>query len=409
MKFKKAFIALLVLFIVEGNCYSQNQTKPVIEKLYINPTYARGGIDTQIFRSVTYIPLETTKESLFGKIFKMEVTDDYYIVSDQSTNSILVFQKNGKFHAKINGGKSTNSQLDPNFTIDRKKKLIITRLSSIDEKLIWFDFNGKMVKQTPLKEIYYSIASLNSSIVFSPFTFLTKKVKKDSINYFIKYLNNSVVDKKLQPFNVSQYAMAPNLWVTEIPRPYNFYYSGIENNLLFVENYNYNIYVLDGSGIKKTYNVVFPQDLSIPTDSLAKRLSMVDKGEYLKENKDKIYTFRGAYIVGDYLCFETIKRDFYTTDRYLLYNLKTRSLISLQKISSSIASSFLPLFSAFGSIVGSDNYYLYSTVSSLDMFQAKEETGKKIFMYMPPLQEYFDKETRKSNPVIVQLKLKENL
>ncbi|MES2427100.1 MAG: 6-bladed beta-propeller [Bacteroidota bacterium] len=408
MNYKKTFIVLLLLFTITWS-YSQNQTKSVIEKLYLNPTYARGGIDTQIFKSISYIPLETTEESLFGEIYKLEITNDYYIISDRSTNSILLFQKDGKFYTKISGKIFSNGHVNEEFTVDRDQKLIITTISSIPGKLLWITYKGKIVREVSFKEPYNSIQNTNSSaVVYSPWTFLAKTIKKDSVNYFIKYLRNNRVDRKLLPYEVIQFATPANLMTTDMPRPYHFYYSGVEDNLLFVENYNYNIYALNSVGIEKIYNVVFPKDLSVSTDSLAKRTSMEEKEKYLKENKNKIYTFRGAYTIGNYLCFETIKWSFFNTDPYLLYNLKTRNLISLKKISSSISSSYLPLFSAFGSIIGSDNEYLYSTVSSLDMFQAKESTNSKQPKYSPLLQVYFNTQSRKSNPVIVQLQLKDN-
>ena len=70
----------------------------------IDPAHARGGTASQIFEKVNFIPLETTKESLFGKIDQLAVTKDYFIILDEQTNSILIFKKNGKFHAKIAGG-----------------------------------------------------------------------------------------------------------------------------------------------------------------------------------------------------------------------------------------------------------------------------------------------------------------
>lgn len=413
MRFK-IFLSLLVFFVSIGvndlQAQPNTQKDIVTEKLYINPAYAQGGIDTQVFKSITYLPLETTKESLFGEIFKMEITDDYYIVSDRNTNSILLFQKNGKFYAKIDGGKFPNAQLNPTFTVDREQKLIITRISSIPGKLVWFNFKGNVVKETPIKEFYNSIASLNSStLAYSPFTFLSGKVKSDSVNYFIKFLNNGEIEKKMQPFNVAQYAMSPNLsFAIDRIRPYYFYYSGIKNNLLYVENYNYNIYSLNEQGIQKIYNVVFPQDLSLSPDSLTHRLSLTDKEKYVKDNDKKIYSFRGVYLIGDYLYFETIKSEFYTTDPYLIYNLKSKSLISLKKVSSGSAACFLPLTTDFGTIVGCDGEYVYSALSSLEMFEAKEATASKKPNYPSALQTYFNTQSRKSNPVLVLLKPKAN-
>ena len=52
----------------------------------IDPAHARSGTASQIFEEVNYIPLETTKESLFGKIDQLAVTEDYFIMQSQLTN-----------------------------------------------------------------------------------------------------------------------------------------------------------------------------------------------------------------------------------------------------------------------------------------------------------------------------------
>ncbi|WP_323757603.1 6-bladed beta-propeller [Roseivirga sp.] len=52
-------------------------------------------------KNIRFTPLETTDESLFGKIDEFVLTDSRYIVADRSTNSILVFFHDGKFDFKI--------------------------------------------------------------------------------------------------------------------------------------------------------------------------------------------------------------------------------------------------------------------------------------------------------------------
>src|SRR6476469_787262 len=79
------------------------------QTIRLDPENAIGGNASDIFSEVTFIPLETTSESLFGSISQLEITDEYYIILDRSTNSILIFTKAGKFHSKIKG-RSLDSQ-----------------------------------------------------------------------------------------------------------------------------------------------------------------------------------------------------------------------------------------------------------------------------------------------------------
>ncbi|MEJ7559994.1 MAG: 6-bladed beta-propeller [Pedobacter sp.] len=390
-------IAKETIFAQSSVSFSKNITT---KKLYINPEYARGGLDSTIFRSVTFIPLETTKESIFGKIYKMEVTGDYFILSDQNTSSILIFDKKGKFKTKIDGRKFEKG-MSVDFTVDHEQRHIITRSF---KTLLRFNFEGKLVKQSSMNELYSTIASLNpNTLAYSPFVYLTRSIKKDSINYFVKYLRNISVDKQLQPFNVLQYGTPANLATMDTQKPYNFYYSGIKNKLLFTGNYNTNIYELSSSGIENTYTLVFPQANSLPVDSVANLPTVIEMQTYLKKNEEQIYNLRGLYSIGNSLYFETVMTSLMAKDRYFIYNIKTQDLVSLNRISPGMMSHYLPLLSYYGSIIGCDGKYIYSTVSSLDMFQAKEATALKKANYPPLIEEYFNTQDRKSNPVIVQL------
>jgi len=52
------------------------------QKIRIIPKQAYGGPVSEYFNKIEYIPLETSKESLFGDINNLTITDDSYIISD---------------------------------------------------------------------------------------------------------------------------------------------------------------------------------------------------------------------------------------------------------------------------------------------------------------------------------------
>ncbi|MEO8399854.1 MAG: hypothetical protein ABI550_08590, partial [Ignavibacteriaceae bacterium] len=57
-------IAITLLFI----CFYKNSLAQNVPKLRIDPAQAYGGSLASVFSSIEYIPLETTKESLFGDV-----------------------------------------------------------------------------------------------------------------------------------------------------------------------------------------------------------------------------------------------------------------------------------------------------------------------------------------------------
>ncbi|MBC7567606.1 MAG: 6-bladed beta-propeller, partial [Pedobacter sp.] len=82
-----------------------------MKTLRLDPTTARGAAVSQVFDDVKFIPLETTKESLFGTISQLNVTDNNYIIYDYDTKAVLIFDKAGKYIAKVN---SSKIEKDPN-------------------------------------------------------------------------------------------------------------------------------------------------------------------------------------------------------------------------------------------------------------------------------------------------------
>jgi hypothetical protein len=80
--------------------------------LRIDPTTARGAAASQVFEEIKFIPLETTKESLFGSIHQFRIADGNYVIWDYDTKAILIFNKDGKYKAKINASKIKQDPAD---------------------------------------------------------------------------------------------------------------------------------------------------------------------------------------------------------------------------------------------------------------------------------------------------------
>ncbi len=404
IKKRFALFYFSILVLTQGH----SQTTPSLQKIFADPSSAIGGASGQLFDSVEFIPLETNKSSLFGSIWKMEVMDDYFVIGDQDTRAILVFQKDGKFYSRID--KSVLKD-DPgmNFTVDKANKLIILRLSNSPKTMYWIDLKGKVVKEQALNDIIYSVGSLGSSMVLiSPWTYSEKPPKNDSIDYAIKYLENKTIVKRLLPVPIKPFRI---VMTTSMPRPNFFYSSGDPNSIVFVgENYDYTVRVVDRSGIRQSYRLVFPQELSLPADFLTNSAYREKEEQYIKENTKKVISLRNVYLGNNHLCFETMNSSFFNKDRYLYYNLKTGVMLSLERIASDSGSCFLPLLSQQpGSIVGCNGRNLYSAVTSVELFQAFEANKVRHLNYPPVLQNYFSTSTKQSNPVLVKMRFKENI
>ncbi len=82
------------------------------KEIRINPRTALteevSGAD--VFKSIAYLPLQTTKQSQFGDIDQLELTSDYFFILEHNhsqvnariNSAIIIFKRSGEFHAKIN-------------------------------------------------------------------------------------------------------------------------------------------------------------------------------------------------------------------------------------------------------------------------------------------------------------------
>lgn len=117
------------------------------------------------------IKLEKTDDCLVGEVSKVWVHSDDILVLDKNvTKSLFLFNRAGKFIRKIGtGGNGLGEYLYiEDFDVINDKIYI---LSGMDQKLIVFDFGGKMIEERKLSD--YGGYALN---VFSDKQFFTLKV-----------------------------------------------------------------------------------------------------------------------------------------------------------------------------------------------------------------------------------------
>jgi hypothetical protein len=134
----KTFLFLLMLAPVAAAAQT-------VETLRLDPDNAMGGSVSQLFDAVEYIPLQTTKESLFGRVDKLIVTREYYFVHDRTTDQILLFKKDGKYFSKVQMQRyvktSTPDMFGINtFAVDEYNKWIIVNHLSRQGSIYIFNY-----------------------------------------------------------------------------------------------------------------------------------------------------------------------------------------------------------------------------------------------------------------------------
>lgn len=380
--------------------------------LRIDPQYAHGANISQVFDEVNFIPLETTKESLFGSIAELKFVKNQFIIHDNDTRAILIFTKEGKFKVKIDASKMVGDDGDQSktalygYTIveDNKDSVIVIYSGKYN---FFFDFNGKQIKKLLRKDFKYNrdYKFADKETVVRP-DFVQKK-GKDSTNYEFAILGKKDTLAYF-PYSLTRY-QNDDIWDSA-----KFYDYEVGNEFFFLNNYGSNIYKITPYRFSLAYRIIFPAVNTLPQDFRSNPVYLKKRGEYFKNNPKVFFSLNNTYQIGDNLYMQM--RSYSPSNeakQAIIYNLKTTDVTSLQDLEPDSLSSFLPVTDLGASyeflnkgFLLFKNGYFYTSYSSLAMFKFKEQLGDKHKQFSPLMTAYFKTQDRKSNPVIIQLKPK---
>ncbi|PWS27501.1 hypothetical protein DHW03_07820 [Pedobacter yonginense] len=402
-------------------CNVQAQTSKVdsseMVTLRIDPDNARGAAVSQIFDEVKFIPLETTKESLFGSISQLRTTKDCYVIYDYDTKSVLIFNKDGKYRAKVNSSKvvadadEKDKQVFYGFQLIKNKDEALIRVSS-GKNHFFFDLDGKLVKKAAVgkrtaEDRYIKFA--DSITTIAPFH--VSKNGKDSTNYEIAILNNKKEVALYFPFESDRFEKDQYIGGGNPLTDY-----GVDNEIFYVRYYEYNLYKIRPKSVSLSYRILFPASISLPKGFMEMTEYRKKRIEYFEKNPTQIVNISNPYLVGDNLFFKTNNWGWSQDKKNaLVYNLKNGDLTSIKNLDPDERSQFLPVtdggtfydFTNNGFHTFEDGY-LYTSYSALALFTFKDLNAGKDKKYDTVLTKFFETQNKKSNPIIIQLKPKKN-
>ncbi|GAB3927122.1 hypothetical protein GCM10028827_19100 [Mucilaginibacter myungsuensis] len=385
-----------------------------VDTLRIDPSNSMGGTVSDFFTEVEYIPLETTKESLFGSISKLEITDDRYLVWESSRRYILIFDKKGKFLKKI-GSAGVGIV---HFSLNRWTKQFIVNEQYARYK--YYDLDGNLLKTVP------ATAEKDKNTSFMQMHFLSAD-KGFADNY---YQASDTTDKYYKTFNGSLITFMGEdhkVYSKSLQFPKNqtgletIYFGNFQNITrgdadsvyYYSKAFEYSIYSISPDRVKQSYQMMFPLVNSLPQGFTSDTTLRNKRWEWFDKNREVITNVTDFYRIGNNLMF-TAAAFSRTDEDVLFYNLKSGSLVAFKHIGRDESNSFLPIYYSrynYSNTTISNCYRgsLYGSISSLDMFNAFEEHKDRKITYPPHLADYFKNRDRKDNPVILRLKLKENI
>lgn len=371
-----------------------------VENVRTDPDNALGGSVSQLFDSVNYIPLETKKESIFGQIDKLIVTDEYFFILDHSMDQILIFRKNGRFHAKVQMQrivKTNNIEgLGINtFAVDAYNKHILVNHRTRQESVFFFSYDGVFIKeQRGLHlELFGAI---------------------DSSNYLVTALgdmhddkggfgNYAVMDTGLTYFRKFLFSKQPNIRVNI---PGSISQLPGKASVIMSRPYDYSIYEVAAEGVQQQLKLTFPMINTLPSyffDS-----AFVDKqAVFLRTSDHKaVLGLVNLLASGNTLAFSLFSlRNFYPGA--YIYSKRSGNLYAVRNISTDSAHHFLPCVGMGGAIAGADQTAYYAEIPAYHFLARYEENAKNRNLHYPAeIKALYQSLKRNSNAVIIKLKPK---
>lgn len=389
--------------------------------LYFQPNFANGSSVSKFYDEVNYIPLQTTRKSLFGRIRQLLVSDKYFIIWDADTNSIYFFDKTGKFLKKYRPPKCviksiqldearnaifiTGSNKNYRFSQAEIEKMMEDPTNTKFARFSWSGYyNLEDIYKEDVKEIKHFSLALATPTIFDAnswaYSYIYANKKWDDLtDYELKIYNERTTTNQYFPYNKRNSSIyLQSQQVRFFPTP--------QNDFLFVRPFYYSIYKLNKDSVSLLYTLIMPMENSLPKSFYEYPFKTKNEIQTYRDNNGSIvWTLYNLYKYNNYLFFSLdYKKNF--RDRNFMYDESSGKFFNIGKISPDSTNAFLPIAS---NIQYCDGNYLYSSISSSSMFQTKDNTQQRNPEYTPALKQYFENSNREANPVIIQLKPKKKI
>ncbi|WP_312698446.1 6-bladed beta-propeller [Sphingobacterium mizutaii] len=379
-----------------------------VKVIRIDPRQAFGKRVSEVFDHVQYTPLETTKESSFGEISKLEFSENRLVIFDMDTWAIYIFDRSGKFINKISekqiGSLANSTQQNTRsafntFTVRKYNGKDVINVS-LPNSIIRFDMDGQ----------YLSKIEMKNNIDYGYVLTQGKKVLNGYLDAAKNYYEFAVIGNKGDttlyfPFDIMSYDIDDLISGNRISYGKDFL------NLLYSNYYSYDIFEINSTKVSYKYKLILPGDISLPKDFITNKEYNQKRLPYLMKNKAVVYGLSNMHAIGNYLY---IKFDSYnhlkTSRKNIAYHLKTNIPISLQDLTPDKLSYYLPIEdSSCGSnfmstgFIGFDGKNLYTSISSHCMKTFMHQNEQKDVSYPKELNNMLGAKLHDQNPILVIL------
>ena len=408
---KYSIILFFLSLLVPSIAYAQ------IEKIYLHPKSAGSAKQSNFVDSIRFIPLEVKEGIELLANTNIQVTEKYFLLTDNASKFILLYARNGRFVKKISYRK-LGEGFYPSYRADRNelvffgynKNYALTTKDHMKIRLDWDNPRNKkyykkyridlddttftlekqhadendIVQAFPLYDKYYWQGKINTSPLY-----------KEGQDFELKIYKDKKLVKKFFPYNrVSEprfLYVEDNASVTKMDKPF----------IHFVTRpYCDTIYKMIRDSLVPTYHLVMPLENTLPPHFFTTPFkSKTDRENFQRNNGWMFRQVYNFYETPQLLYFSIRYQSNY--DSYI-YQKQGNTTYKTRSIRADTSHYNLQLLADFNLLRRGDKFYKVQKAGDLIQFfdQHKDAPVPK------ELQTFLKLNPHSTTPVIVEFKLK---
>lgn len=390
---------------------------PQLQKLYINPKAVGNEKQSNFIDSVKFVPLEPLSKVAMGSNMNIQVTPDYFLLTDYPKKNIFVYNKQGKLVSTIQF-KRLGNNFYPQYREETNqvvffggnKNFNLTPKDAISIEINWnnprnrkyyikyvIDLNDTtftMKKMLPeLHEVARTVHFYDDHFLKGKIT--TSNLYKDSLSYEVQLIRHDKVMKSFFPYN---HINEPRFSFTEE----SAYFSETDTPYVryVTRPFCDTIYKLVRDSLAPVYQLVLPLENKLPPDFYSRTF---------KNNSERTnFNRNNAMLLHQPFSFYETPRLILLGIRYLsnfgiyIYNKANNTTYKTANIKGDSTHYNLNLIGGYGSVLRDGAFFNLIKAGDLQAFFEKHKEA------VPPteLKAYLQSNPSPESPVVVSFKLK---
>lgn len=267
---------ILLTILINYSC--KENSKTYLKQYSININNVADSLQS-VVKSYTVLRLDNQPEAYFGFVTKFILTDQYLLFKNESKQSIIIYDKSGKYINSISKkGRGPGEYLYiSDFLFDQKTKEITI---CDNDRLKKYSFKGEFISEQKFDSEIFKVTKMKNG------NFVATKVLptvSSQTNYYIRVLNDKleVIDKRLPiiPSGGHGFSVEGQSYRTALNNDYAYFFSYTGDTIYHISDIN----------IKPAYLLKYDRDVIITNDGA---------GTY-KSDPNASYRQLSYYEIGD--------------------------------------------------------------------------------------------------------------